>query len=371
MSRECAHSRDTVDLTHSTVTLSCAFVLQTSSLPLRSSLDLASPLSPHLPPFFTISEFLACIYLNLPDASDCTLQLAIACLYYLHPLSSLSTMTSPAGLTFEELLANLSLGGEHTSPPSPPRSTLPTTPPIATPSVPSLASPSHSTTVYRYESPTKSGVSTSWATAGTATQGVNNARVFRVQKPRKKKTPKPRAYVVFIGVIPGVYFNWSIVDRQVSGVSNAIQRGYPTERQAYAAYLYACPRGWTRSTDPSAAPTPISHLPTPSEDEDTPNPLHDTEDLDGTWYVVYRGIQPGVYHSLLEASLNTTGVPNALHQSFLGKEAALRAFRTAVGGDETSVAPAPSFHEHAVPPVLPPHFSSRRSRSRTPPPPFV
>ncbi|KAJ7484894.1 hypothetical protein B0H11DRAFT_2231559 [Mycena galericulata] len=317
---------------------------------------------------------------------DCTFEILV-CSADLCPALSLlplPSMSAPAGLTFEELLANLSLGEEHTQPQLRSTPSTPSTPPpepaqpvIATPATPShsvtVATPATSYpsgTVYYYESPTKRGVSTSWATAGTATQGVEHSRVVRVQRAPKKKNPKPRAYVIFIGYNPGVYLIWAQVEPQVSGVSSAIHRGYPSRRQAEAAYSYARARGWTRSTDPSVISRPISHLPTPSPDNEGPNPLHDTEDLDGTWYVVYRGIQPGVYHSILEASLNTSGVPNSLHQSFKGREAALRAFRLAVSGEETSVAPPPLFDDPLLLAVRPPPFA-RGNRSPSPPPPFA
>lgn len=82
----------------------------------------------------------------------------------------------------------------------------------------------------------------------------------------------------------------------ITGVSNAIHRGY-TLPQAYEAFAYAQARGWTRSTEDGSGST-MPSLPTPTQDDDAPNPLHGSEHLDNTWYVVYHGIRPGVYHSL-------------------------------------------------------------------------
>ncbi|KAJ7470165.1 hypothetical protein B0H11DRAFT_2237752 [Mycena galericulata] len=279
-------------------------------------------------------------------------------------------MSSPSGLTFEELLANLSLG-ERPSPPHSPSAPISQEPP----SLPS-SSPTHTTphppsahpsagTLYYYESPGKSGFTSSWATAGAATQGVGRGTVVRVQRGPKKKKAKAAAYVVFVGTTPGVYGSWPSAEACVSGISGAIHRGYPTLGEARAAFAYAYARRWIRSTDFS--PAPIPNLPLPIQDDDVPNPLHGTEKLDSTWYVVYRGIQPGVYRSLLEASLNTVGVPHSLHEAVVGREAALRAYRLAVHGEETSSAPAPDFTEPHVQDVPPPVFR----RSRTPPPPFA
>lgn len=87
----------------------------------------------------------------------------------------------------------------------------------------------------------------------------------------------------------------------VSRVRGAIYRGYPTLEEAEAAFAYAQACGWTRASGRPYARlsmNAIGTLPSPSQEEDAPNPLSGSEDLDDIWYVVYRGITPGVYRSM-------------------------------------------------------------------------
>ncbi|KAJ7458850.1 hypothetical protein FB451DRAFT_1182430 [Mycena latifolia] len=219
------------------------------------------------------------------------------CFPLLSPMS-----TTPKGLSFEELLANLSLDEDRRPVLTPPR----TPPPLST-----LRTSNKRPTVYYYESPTKSG-----ATAGTATQGVQHAHVHRVQRGSKKRTKKA-AYVVFVGRVPGVHHRWSEAETSVKGVSNAIFRGYPTVKEAEEAYVYARAHRWTRRCGFGSAFTfvdPIPSLPTPSKPTDEPNPLHGTESLDNT---------------CLEALLNTVAMSDSLFEGIEGREAAFHASYTA------------------------------------------
>ncbi|KAJ7301064.1 hypothetical protein DFH08DRAFT_827841 [Mycena albidolilacea] len=200
----------------------------------------------------------------------------------------------PQGLSFEELLANLSLGDTPTT--------------------------SQST-------PTRSGLTTSWATAGVATQGVPGASVAAVQKgtPTPKNKGLKTAYVVFHGRDPGVYTVWPEVNATVNGFSNAIYRGYGSREEAEAAFAYALDHHWVCGA--GAAATPIIFTPpTPLQfflDADPINPLQGSERLD--WQVGFRGIKPGVYSSVVEAMLNTSGVPNTLYKAYNTKQAAFAA----------------------------------------------
>jgi hypothetical protein len=82
----------------------------------------------------------------------------------------------------------------------------------------------------------------------------------------------------------------------VIGVSNNIFRGYPSVEAACAAFAYAEARLWTRVCNtPVVAGIPA--LPVPILAGERGNPLHESETLDDFWYVVYRGIRPGVYRS--------------------------------------------------------------------------
>jgi hypothetical protein len=87
----------------------------------------------------------------------------------------------------------------------------------------------------------------------------------------------------------------------VSRVHGAIYRGYPTLEEAEAAFTYAQACSWTRTSGRPYARLSmdtIATLPSPSQEEDGPNPLSGSEDLNDIWYVVYQGITPGVCRSM-------------------------------------------------------------------------
>ncbi|KAJ7711504.1 hypothetical protein B0H16DRAFT_1480288 [Mycena metata] len=204
--------------------------------------------------------------------------------------------------------------------------------------------------VYYFESPSRRGFTSSWAEAGTETQGVPGGHVHTVSKGAKKKRVKKAAYTVFFGRVPGVFQTWEDVKLSVNGVSNAIFRGYGTINAAHTAYAYAQARSWTRvcGSAPLPALTPLTPPPVATEVE-PPNPLHGTDPLDDTWYVVYRGVTPGVYHSVLEALLNTVGLSNPLYEGVKGREEAFRRYRDAQEQSSTAVLPPPSYVAHPYP----------------------
>ncbi|KAJ7712965.1 hypothetical protein DFH07DRAFT_785981 [Mycena maculata] len=215
------------------------------------------------------------------------------------------------------------------------------TPPPRTPSPPGyLQTPPRVAghrPLYRIESPAGITHARTWGEAGMLTQGVAGTHVRAVEQRPRKKRFKIAAYVVFFGRAPGVVLTWS--DR-VSGVRNAIQKGYRTVEQAEAAYAYAVARSWTRvcgSPLPSSSQqSGIPILPSPA---DLPTvSTHFT-----TWYIVYRGITPGVYHSILECLLNTTGICNSFYDSVEGREAAVRTFDKARRAGHTAAVPPPSY----------------------------
>ncbi|KAJ7700213.1 hypothetical protein B0H16DRAFT_1483973 [Mycena metata] len=177
--------------------------------------------------------------------------------------------------------------------------------------------------------------------AGAATQGVPGAHVHATSPRKKKPKTKKAAYVVFCGRRCGVFDDWSETKVLVSGVPNCIYRGYTTREAARAAFQYAVERSWTRVAD-AAVTTPIPALPQPLDPNvafDTNNPLTQTEALDDRWYIVYRGICPGVYRSHLECQLNTLGVRRSLHESIVGRAAAFAKYNRALAGGQVSVVP--------------------------------
>ncbi|KAJ7079708.1 hypothetical protein B0H15DRAFT_804276 [Mycena belliarum] len=189
----------------------------------------------------------------------------------------------------------------------------------------------HAPTIYIYESPTKRGVTTEWAIAGAATQGISSGHVRAVQPRKKQPASKKVAYAVFCGLECGVFLTWDEAKRQVNGISNCIFRGYTSVSDARAAFAYAEAHSWTRIAQSTSVPA-IPRLPEPitSSSLDCPNPLNGSETIDDRWYVVYKGIQPGVYRSHLECQLNCLGVRKSVHQSIVGKLEALRKFEAAV-----------------------------------------
>ncbi|KAJ7441679.1 hypothetical protein B0H11DRAFT_2252003 [Mycena galericulata] len=237
------------------------------------------------------------------------------------------------------LIASLDLGdGDYPPrrPSPPPRTPSPRLPPVALqrhtfPAAHNRTlNPARTPVVYCFESPTRRGLTTEWSLAGSATQGVADAHVSTVSGRRKKKKSKKAAYVVFCGRRFGVFRTWREVKALVNGVSNCIFRGYKTVRDAEAAFQYALSHGWVRTCS-SPVTAAIPSLPTPASTFDIDNPLSGTEphDQKQVWYVVYRGITPGVYRSHLESQLNTLGVRGALYESIEGKAAALQKFADA------------------------------------------
>ncbi|KAJ7115653.1 hypothetical protein C8R43DRAFT_1138111 [Mycena crocata] len=189
-------------------------------------------------------------------------------------------------------------------------------------------------TVYHYDSPGNTGYTNQWSVAGTATQGVAHASVHRIQlaSPSKNKGSTVKAaYVIFCGTDTGVFFSWAQVKPLVTGVSNCIFRGYATLGEAYRAFEYAQAQSWVRVAGSTDAPIPSLPQPQGLQDDDEYNPLNGNESFDGNslWYIVYRGITPGVYRSHLECQLNTLGVRGSLHESVRGREAAFAKFYSA------------------------------------------
>ncbi|KAJ7138904.1 hypothetical protein C8R46DRAFT_1234143 [Mycena filopes] len=190
------------------------------------------------------------------------------------------------------------------------------------------------------------------------TQGVPGASVSSVSpRKRKSKSKTKRAYAIFCGLRCGVLDTWAQTHPLVNGVPNCIYRGYATREAADAAYAYALARSWTRVVGTSLA---ADQLPRPLElnlADDAGNILNECEDLDDRWYVVYRGICPGVYRSHLECQLNTLGVPAALHEGVVGRAAAFAKYeRASLGGRISNLLLSSGLHSSLVwpcPPVLP------------------
>ncbi|KAJ7784911.1 hypothetical protein DFH07DRAFT_763524 [Mycena maculata] len=264
-----------------------------------------------------------------------------------------------------ELIARLDLTDVKDSPPPaqrqppPPRTLSPHRPPTIErhtfPSIPRrgyttqqtrtapaicLPSPSVRTpVVYRYSTPTQQSYTTDWASAAAATQGIPQSQVKIVQGRRPRNRGKKDAYVVFYGLRTGVFRTWDEIVPLIHGVRNNIHRAYKTVAEANTAYQYAVNRSWVRSCDGTVV-TGIPELPQPTQDLATINPLHGTETLTSKWYLVFRGITPGIYRSYLESQLNTLGIRGATHKSVEGRAAAVATYeRACARGDVGVLAP--------------------------------
>ncbi|KAJ7665346.1 hypothetical protein DFH06DRAFT_1323741 [Mycena polygramma] len=213
-----------------------------------------------------------------------------------------------------------------TPPPSSPE--VPQTPvkPVTAKSAPSTPRATARGRTYAVDSPTKVGSTVCWLEAGALTQGVSGASVRATGKSHPRSRKKSEAYVVFYGGKIDVFTVWADVQRSITGNGLAIQCGFPTEEAAHAALAYARSKGWTGDSAVPPAPTGARVPATRNHYEE--NPL--TCGSNGLWYVVCRGVEPGIYRSHLECSLNVTGVRGSLFRAFETAEEAEAAFASAV-----------------------------------------
>ncbi|KAJ7079043.1 hypothetical protein C8R43DRAFT_910228, partial [Mycena crocata] len=169
-----------------------------------------------------------------------------------------------------------------------------------------------------------------WFEAESLTQGVPGSSVCGAGSSNGPKYKKPPAcaFGIFFGGESGVFENWADVQRNITGHGLAIYSGFPTVAAAEAALAYARARGWTSDSNVPAG-TSMTPLPVPSSYED--NPLNSAYPSQ-LWYVVCRGVVPGVYRSYLECSLNSSGVRGNLVASFPTREAAEAAYTQALDG---------------------------------------
>ncbi|KAJ7080882.1 hypothetical protein C8R43DRAFT_1143053 [Mycena crocata] len=185
-------------------------------------------------------------------------------------------------------------------------------------------------TMYGVSSPTMEGYTDQWSSAGFATQGVAGSHVQIIQGGRSGNSGRKAAYVIFCGYQYGVFLTWAETKPLVSGVSNCIFRGYATVAEAQAAFDYAVERSWVRKCD-SHVTAAIATLPRPTTFATAEhNPLNGATMTNNQWYIVYRGITPGVYRSHLECQLNTLGVSGALYESVKGYALAQSKFAAAM-----------------------------------------
>ncbi|KAJ7481677.1 hypothetical protein FB451DRAFT_1394310 [Mycena latifolia] len=191
--------------------------------------------------------------------------------------------------------------------------------------------------LYCYTSPSKTGVTKHWWVAGVyvisiypfdlqarseaaeATQGISATHVQRLTPHSPRRRSKKAAYVVFRGRITGVFPTWKDAEQATSGVRFSLHQGYLSHAQATAAFEFARLQGWTSDVDHSWANTPISSsqapLPVPSDGLETRHSALSIRLAGDPWYVVYAGINPGVFPTYVECALNVLGIRASVHES--------------------------------------------------------
>ncbi|KAJ7836215.1 hypothetical protein B0H13DRAFT_1913219 [Mycena leptocephala] len=248
---------------------------------------------------------------------------------------------------FLNLLAALDLAGPD-SDLNLPTASLRQTPPQAPPSYttrptfrpqPVIPESPGTSSIYYYESPTRHGYTPEWypLSSGRSPPPATRLKESLVDMSMsfsggaKKKQEKEDPLMAF----PLTQLHVDLLLRAetehlVKNVPNNIFRGYNMHKRA---------PGRALPMQPLFPPYPrtsraVGHQRRP------PEPLNGSETLDDYWFVVYKGICPGVYRSHLECQLNTLGVSGAVHESVKGKTAALRKYTVAVQqGDVGVVAP--------------------------------
>ncbi|KAJ6455649.1 hypothetical protein C8R47DRAFT_1228147 [Mycena vitilis] len=192
---------------------------------------------------------------------------------------------------------------------------------------------------YIFTSPRRTGRTNDWSEAAEATQGSPLALVRAVHQPRSRPASRnPTAYVVFRGRNIGVRLTWREVQADTSGVRFSLQQGYRNEADAQAAFDHAHANGWT-CTSSEWAPTPItrSQAPLPVTEEN-PSPSHlSSRRPDDPWYVVYAGVNPGIFPTSLECALNVLGISCSWYERAESYSAAVVAFHRALDRGEVHV----------------------------------
>ncbi|KAK7032026.1 hypothetical protein R3P38DRAFT_2774473 [Favolaschia claudopus] len=275
--------------------------------------------------------------------------------------------------TGSDLSTSISTASDLTeTPPSSPTrpSTSPPTP--RTPAPPSASRPAYA---YSFHTPTRSGTTPTWFESGAATIQVSGSHTHRLRSetslppPSSPSAPRPatpaahfplspslafgasqsgasqsspsapsssipgaadppnlggKAYAVFYGFEVGAYRTYPEVIARTHGYRNNVHCGFPTMRAAQAAIAYARGRGLTSD---SQLPDDCDTTPRPPPTVYTENPL--SVGADGGYYVVCRGIYPGIYRSWVEAALNTTGVNGNMSRKYVDREMAERVYEQA------------------------------------------
>ncbi|KAF7969252.1 hypothetical protein HWV62_27838 [Athelia sp. TMB] len=176
----------------------------------------------------------------------------------------------------------------------------------------------------------------SWLEAGHLSQTIPNAQHRRLD--RLPRGPKPTAYchVVFAGLQPGIYYDWTEAKAQVHRVSNCCHKGYPSRLQAERAWLLGHALACIRTIDRQGN---LISRPVCSFSQETMDALFNVPDghIDTEWYVVTKGRTPGIYPAWNFAADQTQRVRGSLYEKYATRAAAQEAFTRAQAMDMVEV----------------------------------
>ncbi|KAL1661533.1 hypothetical protein EV715DRAFT_214748 [Schizophyllum commune] len=169
----------------------------------------------------------------------------------------------------------------------------------------------------------------------------STARAVESRSCRGRPAKRP-GYVVFLGKTAGVYTTWYVVadacNSQVAHVSHSVHHKYDSLAEAQAAFDVALGRGLTYSCGEGSIVVGRQRSAerlSPADlvlclafmDDETSMAMAPARH---SWYVVYQGLQPGVYRTYVEVMLSTSGLQDAVHDKYKERDAAVDAFTSAL-----------------------------------------
>ncbi|KAJ7617993.1 hypothetical protein FB45DRAFT_1034231 [Roridomyces roridus] len=177
-----------------------------------------------------------------------------------------------------------------------------------------------------------------WSLAATAVQGGHGGSVRSLHSASKRRR-KYKVYVVFRGHHVGLVPTWPQCSQATQQFRFSLFQGYQSSTVAAAAFDYALDHGWV-STQATLAtvPVPRASVPGPIAVATGPEPAPlSRRAVDDLWYIVYRGVHPGIFPTFLECALNVLGYEGAVHESVHTFAEAQAKFARAQRGGEVVV----------------------------------
>ncbi|KAJ7893227.1 hypothetical protein B0H13DRAFT_2339815 [Mycena leptocephala] len=159
------------------------------------------------------------------------------------------------------------------------------------------------------------------------------------------------------------------VEAATSGFRFALQQGYSAIDDAHLVFEHAQRRGWTSDNSAwSSTPMSASDAPVPLAHEHPIAPLSaqggplSFRSPNDPWYVVYQGVNPGVFATSVECALNVLGISCSAHESVDSYAEAWQKFRRATSEGEVHFVPFPASPPPGGPPDDGPRNRDERNR---------